>query len=230
MCTVTYVPYANGCWLTSNRDEKPGRQPVQPPRWHTQLDGEALFYATDALAGGTWMATNANGHSAVLLNGAGKPFVPKLSYANSRGLVLLDLMRQPDFLQAFAKYELDNIAPFTCIHVAQERLHVCLWDGDNREIQTLDARMPHIWSSSTLYDAAAQQQRHFWFRQWLQQHPHPSWESILGFHQYQDDTDLENSIRMQRIDGPQTLSISAVHMQADAPEFFYYDVLQQQPA
>jgi uncharacterized protein with NRDE domain len=230
MCTVTYIPYDNGCWLTSNRDEKPGRHPTAPARWHTPPTGQPLYYATDAKAGGTWMATNAQGHTAVLLNGAGKPFVPQSHYARSRGLVLLDLLRAPNFVEAFAQADLHNIAPFTCIYVARHQLYACMWDGQTSETQALDDRVPYIWSSSTLYDATAQQQRQFWFGQWLQQNPEPCWQNILEFHHHQNEADPENSLRMQRSSGTQTLSISAVHLHARGPEFFYYDVLQPQPA
>ncbi len=55
MCTVTYLPSANGFYLTSNRDEKSTRPAALPPAVYF-LNGSKIIYPKDAQGCGTWIA------------------------------------------------------------------------------------------------------------------------------------------------------------------------------
>jgi hypothetical protein len=215
----------DGCWLTSNRDEMPERQPLQPAAWHTLPGGSKLYYAADARAGGTWMATSMHGECTILLNGADTDFVPKPSYSRSRGLVLLDLLQAASLHPAFWQYDLEEIAPFTLVHYRKGKLFQARWDGKQKTWQPLNDQQPHIWSSATLYDKAIQQLRRQWFAQWHAMHVQPEWAEVLGFHNWRLPQYPEYSICMQRPSGIQTISISAVLFRGLAPEFYHHQVV-----
>jgi uncharacterized protein with NRDE domain len=229
MCTVTYIPVANGCWLTSNRDEVPHRQPATTAGWHILANGDEWYFAKDAKAGGTWMATHKNVETAILLNGAGKPFVPLDKYKLSRGLVLLQLLQMQEPLPfAFLAYDLTGIAPFTLVHFRQGQLHECKWDSVEMTVKRLDEAQAFIWSSSTLYSEVIRKKRQQWFDEWQTANPNPDWDAIMGFHGSQNENDPENSICMKRKEGIQTISISSVQLDKQRPVFFHHDVLATQ--
>jgi hypothetical protein len=225
MCTVTYIPVEGGCWLTSNRDEKPERQPLQPAAWHMMPGGSKLYYAADARAGGTWMATRMQGECTILLNGAHAGFIAKPFYKKSRGLVLLDMLHAKLLHRAFAQYDLEHIAPFTLVHYRQGQLFQARWDGEQKTWLQINEQQPHIWSSATLYDTAVQQQRRQWFAQWHAQHVQPQWSDVFGFHSWHQPQNPENSICMQRPNGIQTISISAVFFREQIPEFYHHQLV-----
>lgn len=229
MCTVTYIPLEDGCWLTSNRDEMPERQPLQLAAWRTMPGGRQLYYAADAKAGGTWMATSMHGECTILLNGAQTAFVPKPSYIRSRGLVLLDLLQADSLHHAFLHYDLEEIAPFTLVHYCKGKLYQARWDGKQKTWQNLDEHKPHIWSSATLYDEAIQRQRHQWFNQWHALQVQPQWADVLGFHSWHQPQIPEHSICMLRPNGIQTISISAVVFRGQEPEFYHHQVVANDP-
>jgi uncharacterized protein with NRDE domain len=207
MCTVTYIPVRNGFYLTSNRDEKQSRPAALEPGTYRGRTGSLLF-PKDRRAGGTWFAVHEKGHVAVLLNGACHPHTPKPPYRRSRGLILLDLIDQPNSLQAFLDIDLDNIEPFTFILVEEGRLHECRWDGLRRSHRRPDAGLPHIWSSATLYSPEVIRKRERWFRNWLEGHPQPDSEAILGWHQQAGEGDAHNDVLMNR--GGQMLTVSII--------------------
>lgn len=219
----------DGCWLTSNRDEMPERQPLQPATWHSQPGGSKLYYAADARAGGTWMATNPHGECTILLNGANTAFVPRPFYSRSRGLVLLDLLQANSLHPAFWQYDLAEIAPFTLVHYQRGKLFEARWDGKQKTWQPLDEQQPHIWSSATLYDAVMQQQRRQWFAQWYALQGQPGWADVLGFHGWRQPQYPEYSICMKRPNGIQTISISAVVFRGQVPEFYHHQVVAHDP-
>ena len=104
MCTVTYLPLAQGYFLTSNRDEKSIRKKaLQPSKFET--GSGILLFPKDADANGTWIAAHDRGESVVLLNGAFESHVSNPPYERSRGLVLLDLFESSSVVRGFGKAE-----------------------------------------------------------------------------------------------------------------------------
>lgn len=91
MCTVTFLPAADGSYLlVTNRDERPTRTPAEPPRrW--DFGGTAGLAPRDPEAGGTWVAVLASGHTVCLLNGDDAPAGPPVHDPVSRGLVCVDV-------------------------------------------------------------------------------------------------------------------------------------------
>jgi len=209
MCTVTYIPVRDGFYLTSSRDEKQSRPTALAPHIHAGVTG-ALLFPKDSSAGGTWFAAHEKGFAAVLLNGAIQRHIPKPSYRRSRGLILLDLMDSPDALQAFYSIDLDNIEPFSIVLVKDGELQVCRWNGSTRYHRLLDAALPHIWSSVTLYSPEVIRKRELWFRDWLEGYPLPDAGAILRFHQHAGDGDKHNDVLMDRDGEMLTVSITCL--------------------
>ena len=182
MCTVTYIPAAGGIYLTSNRDERPGRAPALFP-YRTDCDNGQLLYPKDGEAGGSWIALTNGGDAAVLLNGA---FVKHrreaAGYRRSRGLVFLEIAQAAAPLRAFGDSVLEGIEPFTLILFAGGRLYECRWDGRDRHMAGLREDSPHIWSSATLYDVEAAKERQRRFGEWHKAAVRIDGKSIVDFH------------------------------------------------
>jgi hypothetical protein len=181
MCTVTYIPVGDTCFVTSNRDEKPDRQRALPPSVVTMQTGRLLF-PRDADAGGSWFIVHEKGNVLVLLNGAGIRHEPQPPYRKSRGLVLLELADQDSPLSCFASIGLQGIEPFTLVLLEKGRLYQCRWDGFSRQHKMLDADSPHIWSSVTLYDDEMIAARKRWFDEWLFKNAFADQDAVIGFH------------------------------------------------
>jgi hypothetical protein len=212
MCTVTFIPARDGIYLTSNRDEHATRERAVHPRWYTEGSAE-LIYPRDATAGGSWIALKRNGDAAVLLNGAFIKHQRMGTYRKSRGLVFLDIVRSACPLTFFGAVGLSDIEPFTLVVFAQGQLFECLWNGAKKHKRQLSATEPHIWSSVTLYDEAACDERRAWFSQWYSPGT-VSIESILHFHQ---------RVRLQR-EKIATVSITSIRISEGRSDLRYLDL------
>ena len=135
---------------------------------------------------------------------------PQPPYRKSRGLVLLGLIDSPNAYTTFQSISLHHIEPFTVIILIEGQLFECRWDGQQKHTKKLPANRPQIWSSVTLYDPEVIAKRNQWFATWLQQHPQPTGNDILHFHQFTGDGDSHNDLRMNR--NGQMLTVSVTQM------------------
>lgn len=202
MCTVTFVPTKTGIRLTSNRDEHYTRGKAIKPR---KING--MTYPADKDAGGTWIVLKDNGDAGVLLNGAFEKHMPAPPYRKSRGLVFLEIMQAP---LSFGKTDLTGIEPFTLVIYVARCLYECRWDGNRKYMLRLDATVPHIWSSATLYDKATAQEREGLFAAWLR-----SGGAIAHFHR-----------SMLREGEISTVSITSISIKDTAGTLTYDDLRQ----
>jgi len=225
MCTVTYIPYQDGCILTSNRDEINTRALAIPPQTY-EHKGIQLSFPKDPQGSGTWIAANEKGDFVCLLNGAFEPHERITPYRHSRGLVVLDFFTF-DITQAFhEEYPLDNIEPFTLVIWKNNALFEFRWDGDKKYLKELDAKQSHIYSSSPLYTKEVMQQREEWFDEFLQKdNINPT--SISHFHHFGGELDDDNNIRMKRADGKETVSVSQIII-GKTSAMIYHDLVQDQ--
>lgn len=227
MCTVTFIPAPGGPLITSNRDEQRTRPPAIEPACYAGQTGGLLF-PKDARAGGTWFVAHENGTVLVLLNGSSEQHIPQPPYRKSRGAVLLELADSQNSLQTFKNLNLNDIQPFTLIlleveagsHKAQS-LFECRWDGKNKTHTLLDASLPHIWSSVTLYDPPTIQKRRSWFEKWLSLNPAPEQKDVLEFHRSTGDGDPSIALLMNREDKVLTVSTTSLQV-GDGPIRMYY--------
>ncbi|MGB8191606.1 MAG: NRDE family protein [Chitinophagaceae bacterium] len=223
MCTVTFIPSRENIILTSNRDEKHWRSAAHAPAAHTFNTGRILF-PKDGDAGGTWFAIHENGNAVVFLNGGFIKHEPAPPYRRSRGLILLDLLDSTSPHGTFRFIDLDNIEPFTAVIWDGDRLFECRWDGTRKHTKEMDRSRAHIWSSCTLYDDEVISKRKQWFADWLLQHPTPTQEEILHFHQFTGDGDAHNDLLMNRDGKVFTVSVTSTAITADRANLQYLDI------
>lgn len=223
MCTVTYIPADNGCYLSSNRDESHIRSQASAPEKHMH-NRDTLLFPADPDAGGTWIILKSNGDAAVLLNGAFQPHVTQPSYRKSRGLILMDLFFETQPSLSFEQIDLEGIAPFTLILFTGRQLEECRWDGFMKHKITLDSRLPQIWSSVTLYTPDVIAARTSWFKDWLSSKPEFSTASVMHFHRFAGNGDQNNDLVMNRDGKMTTVSITSIFMQPGTASMTYQNL------
>ena len=223
MCTVTFVPVKDKFFITSNRDEKNSRGRALPPMLYN-VNGANLVFPKDANAGGSWIAINENGNTAVLLNGGFVKHEPVYPYKKSRGLVFLDIIAADEPVDYFSNADLDNIEPFTLVLLVNNRLFECRWDGSKKYQKELYNRFPYIWSSATLYDEATVQKREQWFASFLGKNFAPTQEDILHFHQFTGDGDTHNDLKMDRNGLMSTVSVTSIAVDTASALMKYADL------
>ena len=223
MCTVTFIPQKGRCFITSSRDEKAARPTAIAPAVYADYNA-TLLYPKDAAAHGTWIAMNQSGNAAVLLNGAFVKHEPEPPYRKSRGLIFLDIIASDEPMDWFAEINLYKIEPFTVVILLGEQLYECRWDGTKKHYRHLDGKLPHIWSSATLYPDEVISKRKHWFNQWLADHPQPSQKDIFSFHQFAGDGDSYNDVLMNRDGHMLTVSITGIEMSNEKGVMHYLDL------
>lgn len=222
MCTLTYIPTAQGFILTHNRDESQWRETAAPPQTY-EKHGLTLLFPKDGRAGGTWIVETKD-RVACLLNGAFEKHHHQPPYRLSRGIVLLDLFRFETILDFSSKYDLDSIEPFTMIEIQMGNLSVLRWDGIQTFIEN-PKKEPQIWSSSTLYDAGIQMARRQIFSTFIEQHTQPTAEEILLFHKTGRTGSSQYDLIMEKPNGVKTLSISQIIHSDNNRQFIYEDLV-----
>lgn len=227
MCTVTYIPTKEYTFLTSNRDEKNWRTDAHAPAIYDLPSGKIVF-PKDGDAGGTWIAAHENGNIVIFLNGGFKAHTPSPPYRKSRGLILLDIIGHSSPLYFFVDLDLNKIEPFTAIILDNNKLFECRWDGSRKYYQEVDAQVPHIWSSVTLYDDEIIQKRRRWFDDWLAINENPSRDDILHFHQFTGDGDAHNDLMMNRNGKVYTVSITSIEIDGGGMKMNYLDLKNDQ--
>jgi uncharacterized protein with NRDE domain len=231
MCTLTYLPLENDQFIiTTNRDESVLRKMALPPHILQHQRGRILC-PIDGKARGTWIATAESGVTACLLNGAFEKHIPNGPYRMSRGKVVLEVFDYEDIDTFFEVCNLDNIEPFTLVLVENKqnlKLTELRWDGRRKYIQKLEAGIPHLWASATLYPPEVIASRRQWFASWLAKSPAFTRENIVNFHKSAGEGDLENDLVMQRGTQLRTVSITSVVGGAHAAEMYYEDLLNHQ--
>lgn len=223
MCTLTYLPLKDGrFFFTTNRDEGFRRQSATPPRLFSAHGFQALA-PIDGQAGGTWIGMSKHGWLACLLNGAEFKHKHQPPYRISRGLVVRSLLLSADPIGDLDIADMSGIEPFTLLLIKQgaERLiREYRWDGAQLLYNSLDPEKPFVYSSSTLYDPVAQQNRADWFNRWLDRQPR-SFDEVLDFHQM-SGKDAENDILLKRKEVG-TLSISSIEFNQGRAIFRYLE-------
>ena len=210
MCTVTYLPLGNNDFiLTSNRDEQPSRETLEPKEYLE--DNVVLKYPKDILAGGTWIGMSSKNRLVCLLNGGFESYVREASYRMSRGVIVKAILKSGDFESDINDFNFEGIEPFTIVLVdwnGDLKTYELVWDGKQKHYTKLKQE-PKIWSSSTLYTKEEKRLRNDWFAHWLKNNKDFKQEEILKFHLNSDFGTPENSPKMKR-SYVETVSITSV--------------------
>lgn len=233
MCTLTYLPTAEGFLFTSNRDESTERERAVFPSSSQSKSGKLLM-PLDPQGGGTWILAAETGEAACLLNGAFVNHVRKPPYRKSRGRVIVesfDFENVSDFLDT---YDFENIEPFTLVKVSntsgERSLHEIRWDGHKLSHTQTDSTLPHIWSSVTLYNEQMRAKREQWFEEWLNAGHTFTAQNIQDFHLNGGEGDPTVDFKMTRSGGLQTISLTSVEVRMNEAEIEYYNLLSNQRA
>jgi len=224
MCTVTFIPLTDHCYLTSNRDEHSTRgQAIAPKK--IEVNGYELIYPKDSDAGGTWIATKSTGEAIVLLNGGFIKHQSNPPYKKSRGIILLNIFTECEPLKTLETEDLTNIEPFTLIYFSNQLLTEFRWDGLIKHFKELNSSIPYIWSSVTLYEPEIINKRQNWFNKWLHINPNPELKDILNFHLNAGEGDAAIDINMNRKNELFTVSISSIFISKKCNQFNYIDLI-----
>lgn len=222
MCTLTYVPIRDDCFIwTQNRDESPLR--TSPGLVRSPND--QWIYPKEPLSGGTWMSMTQNGRVVSLLNGAFEKnkYVPSIK---SRGIMVLEFLACASITTFTSNYDFKDIEPFTMVVYEHANLWELRWDKKQTYLKKLDVTKPHIWSSSTLYLPAIKELRRAWFTTYLKEHPVSTEESILDFHRHAGIGDVQNDLIMDR-GIVKTVSITSVLKTGKGVAMTYYDLINE---
>ena len=226
MCTVLFIPKDNSIFFASLRDENPLRPKAIEPRADS-FDTIQFLAPRDSLAGGTWVGVNEFNNIIILLNGGFENHTKKANYKKSRGLIVLELLQTELPLIDWNLMDLTDIEPFTLVIWSDNNLFQLVWDGQQKHKTLLDATIPHIWSSSTLYNLPAKEYRKQLFTNWLSIHPVISQTNVLNF--FKTYTDNDNGFIMNRSKALRTLSYSFLEVQNNENAIFsYFDFLSFQ--
>lgn len=221
MCLVSYIPLGGEEFtITSNRDESPQR--AETTLVHEVIGTHMVAYPRD-IKGGSWIFGSHHKDVICLLNGAKDRHKHTPPYRLSRGLMMKAYFeyRSPvDFLKRFS---FQGMEPFTMIIKSPDKfLEVC-WDERILAIEILDHTQPYVWSSSTLYDEAAIQQRSKYFRDHISKTNITS-EDAYQLHKTGMSGDMYNGYVMNREDRVATLSISRAVIEGDRMQLIHEDL------
>ncbi len=228
MCTVTYIPYVGGCFLTSSRDEQASR-PTLPPRKYVAAKTN-ITYPKDEAAGGTWIASAESGRTVCLLNGAFTRHVRAEPYDRSRGKVLLESFEYDTAADFCKKVNLENVEPFTLLLLDSvdglvSGFYEFRWDGSKKYFKELSTNEMQIWSSATLYDESVRRARARLFEDWVRENKEYNDRRIFDFHNTRHGLSTENDIVMHGAGDLMTLSISQIHATKEQTTFHYSDLV-----
>jgi uncharacterized protein with NRDE domain len=229
MCTVTYIPTKQGCFITSNRDEDKLRgASTLPPQWYHHINEQhistSIMYPKDSQKGGTWIAVKKNGDVIVLLNGALKKHTRKQAYTKSRGLIVIDILHSQDMVVALQQIYLDGVEPFTCIVYTGSKLYEMRWDEKERTITQLNQTESYIWSSCTLYNETVQVQRKALFHNFVYTSTDIRTNAIIAFHKSVDYVNTMQACKRDFIENIATVSITHISINNINYEIVYHDL------
>jgi uncharacterized protein with NRDE domain len=226
MCTVIYCPSADGILLTSNREERFSRKPALAPVLY-DCGGMPALMPVDTEAGGTWAGVRANGEAFILFNGGFEAHTPKPHYRLSRGIVLRQLLQAGTLLDTWQDYPMQDIEPFSLVVYQPHTLHQLVWDGGQKHKILLPANRYHLWSSATLYDASARQERQIHFQQFMRDgQGAPEVSQVMQFLHQGMAHDPKNRFVMNRDNYIGTVSISAITLNPGVARYHYWDLRQ----
>lgn len=131
MCTLILgigILGAGSLLLGANRDEDPAR-PSDPPA--RLAESPPIAGGRDRVAGGTWLAVRGREAAIAMLNRRGSLPSPA---TRSRGLLALDVAREPEPAVAFEHLVRQRYAPFTLVMARLARSWVLAWDGERARL------------------------------------------------------------------------------------------------
>ncbi len=205
MCTVSYVSTTLGYILTSNRDEKLSRKLAKQP-----IQDGGILYPKDLEKNGTWIAVKNNGDAICLLNGAFEKHTITTIYKKSRGLIVLEIIKEKNMFDFISMIDLTNIEPFTLVIIENKKLVECRWDGAKKHFKFLSTKKNYLWRSCTLYNKDIIKLSENLFTIWISNKLEITQKEIVDFHKNTKVIDKENSFLVHRNNELSTVSITSI--------------------
>ena len=223
MCTVTYFPTKTGAIITSNRDENAARgNTLEPATYY--FDDQKIVYPKDEKSSGTWIAYNQNNCVAVLLNGALDKHIPNRIYKQSRGFIITAILKTNNPIETIDNIDFEGIEPFTIILYTTTALFEYRWNSIELFKKQIDLKIPHIWSSSTLYNKEIIEKNVEDYSIFIQRQNDITAGDILVFHQTKK---YEVRLPLQsKINNIKTISITQIQTTIEASIISYYDLIK----
>ncbi len=175
MCIVSLVLNESESILTFNRDEDNQRSFAEPE----YRFGSTVFCPLDLVSGGTWIGIN--DRSVICIqNGGDIKHKRDLPYTKSRGIILLDLLKENNMAETLARLSSQKIEPFSIFSFNRKtRLsELLVYDGRNPVLTRLNRNKLFVRCSATLYSP----QLSFLIKQGFEDLKTYNPDSVLRFH------------------------------------------------
>ena len=197
-----------------------------PPQWY-DIQNKKILFPKDVKAGGTWIAQSEENHVACLLNGAFKTHIKKDFYTQSRGQVLLNILKSGNPADNWNSIDLNGVEPFTLLSIRQQGFFEFRWDETRKYLKEIDPSNSHIWSSATLYEEPVVKEREEWFAHWLRNGMLQNENQILDFHTAKHTEDPHKNVVLKRPDGIETVSITQIINKPKSSQMIYKDFVSE---
>ncbi|MCB0699803.1 MAG: NRDE family protein [Chitinophagaceae bacterium] len=225
MGTVTYLPYKDKIFITSNRDDRPDEHKALAPAVGNYSTGKILF-PKDVTTGGTWIGIHNNGNAMAMIKGAFAPHIRKDKYKESRSTIFLKIFDSENPVKKFNEIDLQDIEPFTLILWLRQNgtLWEMRWDEYEKFVKSLPADMPNMWSSVTLFDDKMVAARKKCFDQWREAQENITGDSIRHFHEHGGEGYARLNLSLNK-GAVHTLSITSIEISEDRSVMYYNDMV-----
>ncbi|WP_282629190.1 NRDE family protein [Empedobacter sedimenti] len=154
MCIVSFYRKKDEFVLTHNRDEEINRvssnQIIENERF-----GKKFFSPIDERANGTWIFYSEQYVACILNGGIEKPIHFKEKYRESRGIILLDLLKYNAVSEFVESENLADVAPFTIFVFDRtiKNAYLLYWNEQDLLVKDVSDQEIVTWCSSTLYSS-----------------------------------------------------------------------------
>ncbi|MDM1522140.1 NRDE family protein [Empedobacter falsenii] len=152
MCIVSFYRNDDEFVLTHNRDEEISRSSSNEIVEQIRF-GKTYFSPVDERAKGTWMFYSEQYVACILNGGIEKPLHFKEQYRESRGIILLDLLKYNTVKEFVNSENLSEIAPFTIFVFERttKNAYLLFWNENELSVKDVSQEKIVTWCSSTLY-------------------------------------------------------------------------------
>lgn len=154
MCIVSFYRKKDEFVLTHNRDEEINRvssnQIIESERF-----GKNFFSPIDERANGTWIFYSEQYIACILNGGIEKPIHFQEKYRESRGIILLDLLKYNAVSEFVESENLADVAPFTIFVFERttKNAYLLYWNEQDLLVKDVSNQEIVTWCSSTLYSS-----------------------------------------------------------------------------
>jgi Transport and Golgi organisation 2 len=222
MCTLSFVPKADGFLLGMNRDEQRSRAIASPPALHRCGNLDALYPSEPS--GGTWVGINQAGFCVALINWYSRPQYGGTP-AFSRGSIiprLLAFSSLGDMEQSLLSLPLSQLNPFRLFMFGSKSDGIREYRSDGFDTQLVNH--PWVtahWFSSGHDETSATKTRSLVCRKAAEEPDAGTLEWLGRLHASHDPEAGADSICMHRDDAV-TVSLTILEISGDSASMHYH--------